>query len=286
MAKELPYFKFEPNQWDNGKIQMLSHLEKGVFIDLCSMYWSRLGDVPYKLAVQKICGGNAVALDSLCEEKIFEVIEGKIFIKYLSEQLEDFQEVSNKNSKNAKDGWEKRRKQGELSDRIATALRNESDPNAIREDKSREDKSRVKEIRKENIKNINTTSKISFSQDVISCTKNCLNYFDEHLQPKTPREKNAWCKTVQTLNERDNIPFDFIQVLTKEIRKDDFWSKNFLSLNKLAKKNKDGVPYIVVFAEHIKAKNKAAGVVNMASLEKQIFDLVGNKTYKEFYGNK
>jgi uncharacterized LabA/DUF88 family protein len=34
MAKELPYFKFEPNQWENGNIQICSHEEKGVFIDL------------------------------------------------------------------------------------------------------------------------------------------------------------------------------------------------------------------------------------------------------------
>ena len=35
--------------------------KKGVFIDLCSMYWSRLGDLPYKLPVGKICNGNATA---------------------------------------------------------------------------------------------------------------------------------------------------------------------------------------------------------------------------------
>ena len=40
MAKELPYFKFEPNQWENGNIQMMSREDKGLFIDLCSMYWA------------------------------------------------------------------------------------------------------------------------------------------------------------------------------------------------------------------------------------------------------
>ena len=67
---------------------------KGIFIDLCSMYWSRLGELPYKLAIQKICNGNATALDSLCNEKIIEVIEGNIYIKFLSEQLEDFKDSS------------------------------------------------------------------------------------------------------------------------------------------------------------------------------------------------
>lgn len=96
MAKELPYFKFEPNQWENGNIQILSREDKGLFVDLCSMYWSRLGDVPFKLAVQKLCGGNATAFNSLCDEKIIEVIEGNIFIKFLSEQLNEFEDLSKK----------------------------------------------------------------------------------------------------------------------------------------------------------------------------------------------
>lgn len=139
MAKELPYFKFEPNQWENGNIQICSHSEKGVFIDLCSMYWSRLGDVPYKLAVQKICGGNATAIDSLYENKIFDIIDGNIYIKYLSEQLNEFENTSEQNSKNALKGWIKRREQKELSERNATAQQPQSERNAIREDKRIED---------------------------------------------------------------------------------------------------------------------------------------------------
>jgi uncharacterized phage protein (TIGR02220 family) len=142
MAKELPYFKFEPNQWENGNIQMLSKEDKGLFIDLCSMYWSRLGDLPEKLAIQKLCGGNAVALKSLYDEKIIEVSDGNIYINFLSEQLNEFNDISKKNSKNAKDGWEKRRKlskNAELSDRNATALNLQCESDAIREDKIIED---------------------------------------------------------------------------------------------------------------------------------------------------
>lgn len=146
MAKELPYFKFEPNQWENGNIQMLSREDKGLFIDLCSMYWSRLGDVPLKLAIQKLCAGNATALNSLCDEKIIEVLDGNIFIKFLSEQLNEFEDTRKQNSKNAKEGWEKRRKQKEESERNATALSPQCENDAIREDKIIED-----EIKKDNI---------------------------------------------------------------------------------------------------------------------------------------
>ena len=140
MAKELPYFKFEPNAWENGNIQMLSREDKGLFIDICSMYWSRLGELPEKLVIQKLCGGNANALNLLCEENIIELIEGNIYIKFLTIQLSEFENKSDQNSKNAKEGWEKRRKQKDQSKRNANALNPQSETDAIREDEIKEDK--------------------------------------------------------------------------------------------------------------------------------------------------
>lgn len=138
MAKELPFFKFEPGQWDNGNIQICSRWDKGLFMDLCAMYWQRLGDLPYKLALQKLCAGNAVALKSLIDNEIFTIIDGHICIDFLNEQLAEFGSVSQTNSKNAREGWEKRRKQ-------ATPMRPHSDPNAIRGDKRREEEKREEE---------------------------------------------------------------------------------------------------------------------------------------------
>lgn len=130
MAKELPYFKFEPSQWDNGNIQLCSFEAQGVFISVCSMYWQRLADLPFKLAVQKICAGNATALQSLCDNDIIKVIDGMISIDFLNEQLSEFENISNKNSENARIGWKKRNKN-------AVAMRSHSDRNAIREEERR-----------------------------------------------------------------------------------------------------------------------------------------------------
>jgi hypothetical protein len=135
MAKELPYFKFEPNQWENGNIQMFSREDKGLFIDLCSMYWSRLGDVPLKLAIQKLCAGNATAFDSLIKEGIFTVENDFVCIDFLNEQLSDFEDTSKQNSKNAKERWEKYRKLKAESERNATALNPQYENDTIREDK-------------------------------------------------------------------------------------------------------------------------------------------------------
>jgi len=145
MAKELPYFKFEPNQWENGNIQIFSREDKGLFIDLCSMYWSRLGDVPLKLAINKLCGGNASALNSLIKEGIFSIENDFICIDFLNEQLSGFEDTSKQNSKNAKERWEKYRKQKDECDRNANASNPQCESDAIREDESIEEKKR-KEI--------------------------------------------------------------------------------------------------------------------------------------------
>lgn len=137
MAKELPYFKFEPGQWENGKIQMMPKDIKGLFIDLCSIYWSRLGDLPYKLAVQKLCDGNANALQTLCDENIIALRADKIYIKFLSEQLNDFKNKSEKASKSAGLRWSKSTENQKVN---ANALRTQCESNANKE-KIREDKS-------------------------------------------------------------------------------------------------------------------------------------------------
>jgi hypothetical protein len=133
MPKELPFFKFEPSQYDNGNIQLCSFEAQGVFANVCSMYWQRFGELSYKLALQKICKGNATALDSLIQEDVIKVIDGMICIDFLNEQLSEFENTSKVNRKNARLGWEKRRLN-------ATALPTVSDPNAIREEKRREEK--------------------------------------------------------------------------------------------------------------------------------------------------
>lgn len=142
MAKELPYFKFEPNQWENGNVQMCSRQDKGLFIDICSMYWSRLGDLPLKLAIQKLCAGNATALNSLCDDRIIAVENGFIRIDFLEEQLSEFDNTSKQNSKNAKEGWDKRRATKTLSESNATASNPQCENDAIREEKRREEENK------------------------------------------------------------------------------------------------------------------------------------------------
>jgi len=39
MAKELPYFRFTSQEWQNGLISLESYHLKGLYIDICAYYW-------------------------------------------------------------------------------------------------------------------------------------------------------------------------------------------------------------------------------------------------------
>lgn len=134
MSKELPYFKFEPSEWDNGNIQMCSHQSKGLFIDLCSIYWTRLGELPYALALQKHCNGNKDAMQELIKHEIFGVIDGQIVIDFLDEQLLERGQVSEKRRDAAQKRW---------SDAHALQLKSKSNANRI-EEKRKEEKKKEK----------------------------------------------------------------------------------------------------------------------------------------------
>lgn len=139
MAKELPYFKFEPNAWESGNIQMCSMEAQGLFINLCATYWSRLGELSVKLAKQKQCKGYASALQELIEEELIVEDNGFFVIQFLDEQLADFQNTSNKRRDAANKRWSKKPD--------ASSLQKQSKSNAIRGDKKKGEK-KIEEYRR------------------------------------------------------------------------------------------------------------------------------------------
>lgn len=109
--------------------------------------------------------------------------------------------------------------------------------------------------------------KVNFSEDVENCFLACLRSFSEDLHPSTPKSIFNWKEAIEKCNRIDGVPFDTIVFVVTEIRKDSFWSKNFLSLPKIRRKNSDQVSYFTVFKENIKKpekeiKSKAVNVLS------------------------
>lgn len=96
-----------------------------------------------------------------------------------------------------------------------------------------------------------------YSTSVMDCYYSCLEYFDESLHPDTESKKNNWLDAIDKLNRIDGLKFEDIKHLVQVTREHDFWSKNFLSIPKLRKKDPNDLHYWKVF--YNKFKNQGNG---------------------------
>lgn len=141
MAKDLPYFKFKISEWNDGNITLCSFEAQGLFINLCSIYWSQEGEVSLSKMKRRFSHCKATAWKELISDSIIKVEEDSIIINFLDEQFSELNETSKKNSTNASKGWEKRRKKMPIN---ATPLPTISNGTTLASNKE--------EIRKEQIK--------------------------------------------------------------------------------------------------------------------------------------
>ena len=89
MAKELPYFRFTSQEWQNGNISLESYELKGLFIDVCAYYWVQ--DCSVTLAMlQKRYKDARELINELIKLQIIkhEVDSDFITIQFLNEQFD------------------------------------------------------------------------------------------------------------------------------------------------------------------------------------------------------
>lgn len=148
MAKELPYFKFEPAEYLTKDISFCSISAQGLFINICSYYWQRQCSLTLEQISRRFNYPNE--LDELIDEGIIDVTDNTISIKFLDNQLTDVSEKSKTNSINGSKGG--RPKKNPIETETKPNLNpNESETKGIREDKIKEDK-----IKEDNIIENNT----------------------------------------------------------------------------------------------------------------------------------
>lgn len=120
MAKDLPYFKFVISEWNDGDITLCSLEAQGLFINLCSLYWSQEGTLSLSKSKRRFSQCSQETWKQLENEKIIKIKKDSIIINFLDEQLKERGKLSSKNSDNARTGWAKRKD--------ATVMRPHSDP--------------------------------------------------------------------------------------------------------------------------------------------------------------
>lgn len=100
MAKNFPYFKFFPTEWLTGNIAYEDLEIQGLFINICSIYWQRDGNLSIDDIKRRYKKENLI--DSLVSGGFIKVESDLISIDFLNEQLEAANHISRKNSENGK----------------------------------------------------------------------------------------------------------------------------------------------------------------------------------------
>lgn len=88
-----------------------------------------------------------------------------------------------------------------------------------------------------------------FPEIVLSAFNHIQEQFPERYRPSTKPQREKWLDTIDKLNRIDGVSPRKLYLLIREVRKDDFWKENFLTVQKLRQRNKQGVLWIDVFME-------------------------------------
>lgn len=143
MAKELPYFKFEPAEYLTKDVSFCSLAAQGLFINLCSYYWQRGCNLSKEQFLRRL--NHEMELNELIQEGVIDVIDNDIYINFLDVQFEEVVEKSKTNKTNGSKGGRpiKNRNETEpITETKPNVNPNESESKGIREDKIIEDKKR------------------------------------------------------------------------------------------------------------------------------------------------
>jgi hypothetical protein len=132
MAKELPYFKFEPAEYLTKDISFCSIGSQGLFINICSYYWQRECSLTVEQVKRRFNYPNE--LQELIDEGIIDIENSVIKIKFLDLQYEDATKLSNKNSLNGSKGGRPKKNPTETQNKPKQNP-TESQTKGIREDK-------------------------------------------------------------------------------------------------------------------------------------------------------
>ena len=86
MATKLPYFKFYSSEWNDGDITLLDMDTQGVFINVCSWYWSRECTITMDKLRRKFKAYDSAIEELISENLIINLNDGFAKIRFLDNQ--------------------------------------------------------------------------------------------------------------------------------------------------------------------------------------------------------
>ena len=125
---------------------------------------------------------------------------------------------------------------------------------------------------KEQLTLITTPTKVeerAFTDEVEFVYNSVLPMFPNTHKPKNEKQSDSWKDCIDKLIRIDKVDAQSIIHITKEVRADKFWNKNFLTIKKLREK-KDGVARVFDFIERFKKPIKPANFGTADSFKMEV----------------
>jgi len=119
-----------------------------------------------------------------------------------------------------------------------------------------------------NINNNNSTKskKRQYSEKTTKAFSHFAGLFPLKYRPKTEAQKNKWLDCLDKIERLDGYNLREVYNVSKELRNDEFWQNNFLSILKLRNTDKNGIKYIDRIMVQHKAKQKPVGFTKIKNL--------------------
>lgn len=86
--KELPYFRVNIQEWQNGRISTQSDSLKGLFFEICLYYWAKDCNVTYEMLIEKF-PKKIKSISKLLQKSIIKQSECQLNITFLDQQLNE-----------------------------------------------------------------------------------------------------------------------------------------------------------------------------------------------------
>ncbi len=146
MAKSLPYFKFYCSEWSDGDITLEDMKTQGLFINICSYYWSQECDISNE-KLSKRFKNHKKQIENLKKAEIIFSENENIVIKFLDKQWSEREAVKHRNQQNGKAGGRPK-----ITQSVKSGLA-KTNPSETNIEERREEKIEIKEDIKSKPKN-------------------------------------------------------------------------------------------------------------------------------------
>ena len=184
MAKEIPYFKFFIGEWANGDITCESYEAQGIFINICSIYWAKVGKLTERYIRKKFKSDDTI--NELIEAEIIKIKDGKVIINFLDEQLQEDQLLRRVKSNGGKKSASLRKKTKTSLTPVKDLLNTSSTNNSIEEN-------RIEDIKRDKVlKTFDETSFHNLEMRLNTSKEEIKKKLEEFLEIEkiTPTFKN------------------------------------------------------------------------------------------------